>query len=505
MVKVHLKRAATWIAPLLRWRPALTRFVPYPIFNRTDNTKITELSSDQSLRTLFDADWYLAQYEDVARSGLDPLAHYLKHGAAEGRDPGPKDPEMILGRLLDNGEVEAASRVFEAMDPEALIGAPARTIMGKLTDVHGFATREGQLLADGIAIKAALGGEVSCHPSLENNPLARRSIRQPYVAELNDVLVHPSSSIIVNATGQVLHDELCRLLDRPGVQPKLPNLRLTDSGELMIRVRRKAFPAIECGVYLCSEGAQNYLEWVTEILPRMLVIERLGIDPKVPVLVPSGLDGIFFELLDLIRHPERPVLRLEEPYLYRVRRLIYPSSLYSLPTTPNIVSSAPGCPPNDVIGALIAQVKSFLPDDQRDGTRRLYVREHEGRRPENWKDLEYFLVMRGFELVKLEGISAHARIALFAQASTIVAPFGAGMTDIIWCKPQTQVLALDLHCPDVDPLKWATLAKAADISLSLMPTSDLRGTDAFSRMGGPAIDIELFQRSVDSVLENSSR
>lgn len=38
---------------------------------------------------LFDADWYLAEYPDVANTSMDPAEHYLLHGAAEGRNPGP--------------------------------------------------------------------------------------------------------------------------------------------------------------------------------------------------------------------------------------------------------------------------------------------------------------------------------------------------------------------------------------------------------------------------------
>lgn len=36
---------------------------------------------------LFDSDWYLARNPDVAESQLDPIAHYLRHGADEWRDP----------------------------------------------------------------------------------------------------------------------------------------------------------------------------------------------------------------------------------------------------------------------------------------------------------------------------------------------------------------------------------------------------------------------------------
>ncbi|HEX6118918.1 MAG TPA: glycosyltransferase, partial [Dongiaceae bacterium] len=36
---------------------------------------------------LFDADWYLETYPDVAVRKVDPVAHYVRHGAREGRDP----------------------------------------------------------------------------------------------------------------------------------------------------------------------------------------------------------------------------------------------------------------------------------------------------------------------------------------------------------------------------------------------------------------------------------
>jgi hypothetical protein len=38
---------------------------------------------------LFDAAWYIASQPDLARSGGDPVWHYLLHGAAAGADPGP--------------------------------------------------------------------------------------------------------------------------------------------------------------------------------------------------------------------------------------------------------------------------------------------------------------------------------------------------------------------------------------------------------------------------------
>ena len=38
---------------------------------------------------LFDSAWYLKQHVDIAAAGINPLIHYIRHGACEGRDPNP--------------------------------------------------------------------------------------------------------------------------------------------------------------------------------------------------------------------------------------------------------------------------------------------------------------------------------------------------------------------------------------------------------------------------------
>jgi hypothetical protein len=85
--------------------------------------------------TLFDADWYLSRYPDVAVRGLDPIQHYLEFGWREGRDPGPsfstkgylkanKDVAQLginpLIHYLEHGKVEGRKA------PPAKKGAIAR-------------------------------------------------------------------------------------------------------------------------------------------------------------------------------------------------------------------------------------------------------------------------------------------------------------------------------------------------------------------------------------------
>jgi chromosome segregation ATPase len=39
---------------------------------------------------IFDPEWYVGYYEDIARAGVDPYRHFILHGAAEGRSPNAK-------------------------------------------------------------------------------------------------------------------------------------------------------------------------------------------------------------------------------------------------------------------------------------------------------------------------------------------------------------------------------------------------------------------------------
>ena len=55
-----------------------------------------------TMSNLFDAEWYLLRYADVAAAGVDPMLHFVLRGGAEGRDPGPLfDSRAYLARNPD--------------------------------------------------------------------------------------------------------------------------------------------------------------------------------------------------------------------------------------------------------------------------------------------------------------------------------------------------------------------------------------------------------------------
>lgn len=50
---------------------------------------------------IFDTEWYLSKYHDVAESDFDPIIHYVRHGEKEKRRPNPNfNPEDYQGKII---------------------------------------------------------------------------------------------------------------------------------------------------------------------------------------------------------------------------------------------------------------------------------------------------------------------------------------------------------------------------------------------------------------------
>jgi hypothetical protein len=69
---------------------------------------------------LFFPRWYLETYPDVAATGVDPVLHYVRHGAAEGRNPSPFFETDFY--LATNPEVRSAG--LNPLDHYLRFGAP---------------------------------------------------------------------------------------------------------------------------------------------------------------------------------------------------------------------------------------------------------------------------------------------------------------------------------------------------------------------------------------------
>ncbi len=65
---------------------------------------------------LFDPDWYCTTYPDIPAAEIDPLTHYVEHGAVEGRWPIELDPAEVDPTIQALHRLDLASEGAEAFD-----------------------------------------------------------------------------------------------------------------------------------------------------------------------------------------------------------------------------------------------------------------------------------------------------------------------------------------------------------------------------------------------------
>jgi GT2 family glycosyltransferase len=95
---------------------------------------------------LFDSAWYLETYPDVAARKVDPLSHYLRHGAREGRDPNRLFSSSWY--LANNPDATAAH--FNPLVHFILHGAKEGRSAGPLFDTKWYLDANPDVAAAGI-------------------------------------------------------------------------------------------------------------------------------------------------------------------------------------------------------------------------------------------------------------------------------------------------------------------------------------------------------------------
>lgn len=146
---------------------SVDRFVP--LRDSDDEHKIQELRSSG----LFDNEWYLQRYPDVACAGIDPLEHYMRLGANEGKDPNPVFSTTWY--LKANADVAAEGvnplyhyfkyGIAEGRHPHPLFDATWYNEMYPGLEKHGFSAYQHYVLygrKDGWLSRAPMSGTFDC-------------------------------------------------------------------------------------------------------------------------------------------------------------------------------------------------------------------------------------------------------------------------------------------------------------------------------------------------------
>ncbi|MCU0524962.1 MAG: glycosyltransferase 61 family protein [Elainella sp. Prado103] len=241
-------------------------------------------------------------------------------------------------------------------------------------------------------------------------------------------------------------------------------------------VRSRALPPTQsiAGRVVVLAGLTNamYFHWMLEVLPKLDLLRRSWAaakgslsardcpDPTDRKIPPWRMDDDWQEIDAIVVPAHLPFQQETLAHLgVPAGKILNWTGELHLQADRLIVPSFPSRPAWMPPWACEFLRRSFLPNNlplMRSGSGlRLYLSRQQAanRRMINELEVEATLAAYGFQTVYLEALAVTAQAALLTQADVVVAVHGSGLTNLVFCRPGTQVL--ELFSPDfVYPCYW---------------------------------------------------
>lgn len=211
-------------------------------------------------------------------------------------------------------------------------------------------------------------------------------------------------------------------------------------------------------VVLAQEGYQNYYHWMTEILPKIALLKDIPYDWLClpPLTLPFQKETLLQMGIDFKKIIEMGPLTYME-----ADQLIVPSFVSRSCVTPKWVADG--------------LRNAFLPSCKNSGqtlneSKLLFISRSKApsRRVHNEADVFSLLSPLGFTSVCVEDLSFSAQVRLFQQAKVVVAFHGAGLTNLLFCKPKTLVVEI-FQAREDDTFCY--LSQTLDLNYVAIPTT----------------------------------
>jgi hypothetical protein len=293
-------------------------------------------------------------------------------------------------------------------------------------------------ISDALEYKAAPARHLEPASALQNRELFENFVEAKtpsggplYVAVLRNVLVTPQAAIATEG-GSVLIESCFpyRTEDAPGMFRQ--SFR-EENGELTLNTNGMQV-LNEPVFYLREHGETGYFHWIHSVLPRLMMRDRVDCGRNLKLLTRMR-EPFQKPALDLLGIPETSLVDVPDdrtvfcPLLFFPAPLVVRGNFWRRP--PQIMEFfdamrdraadvAPKAGPLIYIGRGDAPVRRLVNED------------------EVVRALSPF----GFEKVLLTELPLDEQIALFARARAIVAPHGAGLANIAFCRPGASVVEI---------------------------------------------------------------
>lgn len=177
------------------------------------------------------------------------------------------------------------------------------------------------------------------------------------------------------------------------------------------------------------EASGNYYHWLLDLVPRVLLLKHAAQNfSNYDALLLNGSRANYErEILAVLGVPPEKIRYVDSRERFQIASAVFPSMDI------NVIA------PWKVHG-----LRGLPFSGEQNQHRRLYLSRARAavRRIANENEISEVLRHRNFEIVEAENLSWREQANLFAGASVIVAPHGAALANIVFCKPGTRVVEI---------------------------------------------------------------
>lgn len=212
----------------------------------------------------------------------------------------------------------------------------------------------------------------------------------------------------------------------------------------------------------------NYFFWVTEFIPKILRLRE--VDKVTPIIYPESWSNISYVNDSLKLIGESNIYLLENGAHLQVKNLKIPSSRpYSNVFYPENIE-------------LLR--KTFLGDYSSDRKRKIYATRKTANRRSllNENELIPLLERYGYEIIDFSDLSFIEQIEMMRDSESFISMHGAGLTNMIWMKPDSNIIEFNYYVPNVDPrISYWRLSKVCNHKYHILfgTPKENRGTSEY--------------------------
>lgn len=213
---------------------------------------------------------------------------------------------------------------------------------------------------------------------------------------------------------------------------------------------------IPTGIYLAGSLTSNYVHWLTEALPKILLINKTKIIKRIPLIIRKNLHKNILQSLSLLKEKKRKVIQIEDNKTYLVKKLIVISPVSYVPfefkknlspneicINPSFAWFSPKC-----LKTLRKIILSRLCKKPALAPQKIFFRRTSTFRPMvNLSKVTTLLENHGFVTIDAEKLSFFDQVRLSSNAKIIVGQAGAALGNILFAPASCHVIVLSTWSP----------------------------------------------------------